>query len=592
MKYTWIFATNKYLLNDDDIDVLEAMQNEYTDTSGDRFITGYFRRIPYLEVDIVNVGDASYNTDIMTYTVETLRRIAIKTIDDYNNDPSGNPLVSDTDRNNILTIIGLFETQDIPPYTTYSANGFTLYSVPVGDVNPLRALDPVNGPPRFADVASSIWGQIYRSMISNYNIFYDKEVLKEEHFPTNLGDEMRYYRRITLENTGIIDYNDGSGNIDYYQTPSGNFLDPSGDLTSKIELYENFLNRYELNKLLFNMKNIIVPQSTYYYEKFEIIHNYIVNVITNDPDTYGYIDPSGTGPSGNIVREIIEQVKEDLDNVPTYGTMDWYDSSGVRDIFPPDGSGNIFNNINFQLAFEQYWNYFNGDISGNEYPEPTALSEFRDTYMKPANLGPIVEADERSKYNGSIGNFTASNLYERLTEIRNNYNDFKDEFSFYTFLMDEVIRASQFEPFLQTRETSVTNEEIWEDLQNTLDTLKTTSEEQLAKILGNPSAVNDAVDSILSASLVGNVVDPSDNSIIIGTIDANGVITNPDGSIFGQVSATGLIVNLDNIIVGSLSDNGEVLDLDDNVIGLVVLTGDTTSLSDVAREDLIAVLRR
>lgn len=582
------FATNKYLLTDDDIDILEAMQGEYTDTSGDRFLTGYFRRIPFLDVDIVNTGDVSYKTDIMTFTIETLRRITIKAIDDYNINPSGNPLVSTTDRENILKIIGTFETETVPEFSAYKSNGYTIFTVPTGDVNPLRAFDTIDGPPRFVDAASSIWGAIYKNMINSYNNFYDKNVIKEEYFETNLGQEMSLYRRNANIVADLSSFTDMVGNINYYQTPSGNFMDTSSTLISKVPLYQNYLDRYEANISLINMQNIIIPQNVYYFEKFEIIHNFIENKIINDPTTYGYVDASGTGPSGNIVRQIIDQIKLELESVPTYGVMDWYNIDGVHDVSGTDVSGCLFSDVNYQLAFEQYWNFFNGDISGNEYPSPTALSEFRDAYNIPDLLGSIIEADEREIFNNTVGKFTASNLYTRLTEINNNYNGFKDEFSFYSFLMDEIVRASEFSGLLGL--AAPTNEEIFENLENLLLSLRNSLELQLAKIVGNPRTLNDIVDSILGENTVGNVVDPNDNSIIIGTIDGTGIISNVDGSIFGQVSLTGLIINLSNIIVGSLTDDGIVLDIGSNIIGVVVLTSLSAPLSDIVRDDLLSVL--
>src|SRR5690606_33903436 len=146
-----------------------------------------------------------------------------------------------------------------------------------------------------------------------------------------IQDIARTYFNFNLSNT-IFDY---YLNSDKYFPNISNI---ENNLNEKINRFRDFLRKYDNNRGLLNIKNIVLPRSVYFYKEFNKVVEYIINLIEENPSVYSHEfhnDPE---------QDIVMLTKQ------KYDTIDRYE-------FPAN------NAIDIMLFYE---NNFNNYISNND----------------------------------------------------------------------------------------------------------------------------------------------------------------------------------------------------------------------------------
>lgn len=483
-----------YMLTDADIEKIVEYKNTLSNVDN-KDILGFHSYLQHFDVD-----GTVYN--LFDYIIKEFEKVATDTISNYNATAAilVLPLVSTTDEDALLQIINMFATDEasLLPFSQYASAGYTLFETTITP-NPLAN---VGGPPKYIDAVSSIWGHLYRTMNDNYKNFYNNEVLLNSYFPDSLGQDAERIKLLSEQHflQWMTPVTTGRGDIGYYEANSINPLTTANgepatasvaSIDTELTAITNAESRYTDNKLLLNMKNIIVSRQLYFFEMFSGIrlapptnvsengiHDIIETTIRNDPTTYGV-----NFPVANLVSDIINNVKDDLELIPTFGVMDKYD----REI------GQQVPNINYQQAFDEF---FFASPGYNPIGELKSLHTTRSPNAPGPPVGAIDQPEETTNFNNTVGNFTANIFFADITNINSNYLSFGNELNFINYLLDTVLQKSSLSPLLSQKGT--TNQETYDNFVNYYNNLIIESQNLLNSIQGDPPETPSALFTLIN----------------------------------------------------------------------------------------------
>ena len=182
----------------------------------------------------------------------------------------------------LVAIIGLYITDYdlIPSYATYVNQKNNIYSDPFKQINSLTLI--------YSDVQCSIWNYLFLQFIRNYNDMYNQLLLGFTFYTDNIGLELLNYL-VDISNDFLLYPITASSYFDYFRNIENYFSQlPINSGTSayigqyldlKILEFQDYLQHYQQNRPLLNMRNIIIPRSLFYFEEFTKIVNFITNII-------------------------------------------------------------------------------------------------------------------------------------------------------------------------------------------------------------------------------------------------------------------------------------------------------------------------
>jgi len=298
----------------------------------------------------------------------------------------------------IIAVINLFitPTANIPAYNDYisrnrniSANSFLF----INNVNPSNT--------NYYDVLSAIFYNLTLTTVANYNNLYNNLLLSFDYYPTNLGIQLttclNNIAKMYFLNTNLSYYdyylnaNTYQGDLpDHVTTGLGRI---GTEMDNKIADYNTALATYDANRLLLNMTNIIVPKSSFYYEKANAVIDYISTTIENNPTTYQHQHHS------DPTQDIVILTKNNLIN-------------------------QLNNAIDIAISLKLIHDEFEAGISTG--PNKDALYTQYGQFINPAYYDVLYEW--LLQPNG------AAELYKYFTLIEAAYDGFMNELDYYNFI--------------------------------------------------------------------------------------------------------------------------------------------------------------
>lgn len=282
--------------NYDIMSTLDATVKSATGAGGDIILMAIIR--PGILNTLIQTGPTTFIT-----IPEYINNTYLSALNSFKSTLSGALLTSYINALPILnSIVGLFMTpyDAIPTYSTYQTQNDNIYADPALQINnqtgaPLGTV--------YSDVQCSLWNYMFLQFIQNYNDAYNQLLLGYTYYKDNIGLELLSY--LTFISNNFLSFAIGpippGSPFDYYRNVE-NYVTklPINStiaayigqyLNNKILSYQDYLAFYDTNRPLLDMRNIIVPRNTYYFEKFKTIVDYLTNIIETTPS--GKLDSNG-----------------------------------------------------------------------------------------------------------------------------------------------------------------------------------------------------------------------------------------------------------------------------------------------------------
>jgi len=212
---------------------------------------------------------------------------------------------------------------EIPDYTTWIAQKCNISSDYKYQIN-------VGYPPTYRNMQASIWNYCYQSVVHNFNCLMNTQLLSINNYKLNIGSELTTYLQdinslyfpICDAVSGVTgctgplgpynqdyDYVRNYGYTSCYSInlpllgfvcpPSGPYLWPVkyDYLDEQYAILQQEILKYNENRPLLNMGNIILPRSRFYFDKFTNIVDCLTYKIESTT-TYVYAPTGPTGSTG------------------------------------------------------------------------------------------------------------------------------------------------------------------------------------------------------------------------------------------------------------------------------------------------------
>lgn len=397
---------------------------------------------------------------------------------------------------------------EIPSYTTWIAQKCNISPDIKFQIN-------TGYPPTYRNAQASIWNYCYQSVVHNFNCLMDTQLLSVNNYILNIGAEMTtYLQDINNMFFPICDNVQGVTGCTGPTGPSNQFYDyvrnygftscysinlpllgfvcpPSGPyqwpvkfdyLDEQFAILQQEILKYNENRPLLNMGNIILPRSRFYFDKFTDIVDCLTFKIestttviqgpsgpigTTGPFAHfphgetGCTGPTGmtgmtgpTGPTGPIslicfpqpvsptgptcttsdIVLITQQMLDDKTNQTTIARNTATDVTMLMQMVGDDFFNSLNQNVNpYSPSCTNKYNLWN-EAKGITGLDPSAeLVKFNTLFawlFIPNS--PVV----------CSGSDSAANLFVFIKQIEKNYNNFAMETDVLKFMEDYVIQNS------------------------------------------------------------------------------------------------------------------------------------------------------
>lgn len=383
-------------------------------------------------------------------------------------------------------VVNLFVTPRdlLPSYVTYFNLGY--------NQRPDLRINSGTDVPILCDATSSIYANLLRDFVDNYTELYDDEILSRQQYEENFGAELlKYLTEISTAFLGLDPMNPEP--IEYYlDSTTGDFqtLLPAnngaiGDfLNGKLLTFLAQLDFFDANYGLLTMRDLIIPRSQFFYQRFAITLDFIIlDNIEKTRDIFGNLVFFHVNHMMPPTPDPVLVVREGLINPddPNYDPTEPHNS--VIDIL-------ILTRSDFESLITDPINPFSPVTQ-------TAKRSLWDEIWLPDKS--FIEEEERDKYLELFGGLTPEFLFTQQTLFNIQYNAMSDENDVYNYMLDLVIQASFFKdvPGLAKETVRETNDAL---IQYFLFQ-KQQREDLIEAILGTPDTIG--LVGILQNSLMG-----------------------------------------------------------------------------------------
>lgn len=351
----------------------------------------------------------------------------------------------------LLEIANLYMTDynELPTYGEYVSRNFN-----IKQFLQINTSDPTQ-PYLFYDAQCSIWNHLFKEFVNNYDNMFNTLLLNIDIYPGDLGNEISLYLNDTLNILGYTDMTnpyDYFKNIDEYVTKLPENSDNSiGEyLAEKLVIFRGQLRFYDSNRLLLDMRNIILQKSRYLYDLYISIVNILSGRIETEPELFQHTFHST--PQDIVITTQSEYSEKFLPPDPEQFEVSRNNALDVVDIL------NLVVN-EFILTLESTNPYIDKEVYFNDYQNKSdlwylySLKEINiiEELFKFYELFDWILLDINilngyTKQNTSTQNistqYRAENLYAFNVQINVLYNSFNLEKDIYHFMSDYVIQNS------------------------------------------------------------------------------------------------------------------------------------------------------
>lgn len=411
---------NAGLCIENDFVTIDKLSNNFrrvTGPDGDIMFSSVIRLNGYIQY---NGEKMLYPDYIMNRYIESLNNFSATSYDDY--------------KDSLLSIVNLFRTplNELPTHTSY-------VNLDHNQKSDLK-INPRNANIILTDAISSIWYHIITEFVNDYNKLYNNTILGKTFYEENIGAELKKYLDEISNlyfNSPITPPEQTPVPIDYYRDTDqlllpindgaiGVYFIDDENMMGKIDIFNDQLQKYDNNRLLLNMKDIIVPKPTYYFERFNLVLNFItIDKIEQNIDNFGNLiynhEFHGQGISDPVldVRESIINPKH-----PRYDPTE--PKNNAMDII-------VFEGIEYEKLISEPINPF------SEIDDPNKFALWEVLWLPDQSFD---TSDEREKHLFLFGGVTAEELYKNVTLIDTKYNGFVNETDIYQYCKDVTIQKS------------------------------------------------------------------------------------------------------------------------------------------------------
>lgn len=338
-------------------------------------------------------------------------------------------------------------TSEIPSHTLYVNNNRNIREDIQINNSPelIEAESPANSfLPTLSEAISSIWYNILTNTVKNYNSLFDSKLLSKTVFDETLGVEMKTYLDfISSTYFGVSNSNPQPVNYFFDTVQSELPTTETGGigvyLSDKITKLQAQIKKYDTNRPLLDMINLIVPKTNFYFEKYDIILDEIIDnsveidTIVVDGTVKLLYDHEGH----NTISDPVLLIKDTLIN-STDPSIAQNNAMDIVEII----------NSKFNDFTTLTTNPFNATSEPNKY---IVWNQF----WLPNKSFSSTEEDD--KYEFLFSFITPQELFKQLPNIENNYNNFLSESDVYRFMRDTVVLKSIFSELFDTKGDNVTD---------------------------------------------------------------------------------------------------------------------------------------
>jgi hypothetical protein len=207
----------------------------------------------------------------------------------------------------ITNIVNRFRMTNLPSYSAYKTNGYTLYNIESA-VMGVSANEP-----EFVDAASSIWYALNQNMIPLFNNLFIGTLLSPSYYQTNLGENMttalNYFDNMLTANG--IQFDANFANFDFYRLRL-----TSAIFDALLNIYNNMyssfntlLALYKDQKPILTIKNAQFNRSKNYYRAFSDMFDTISNEILGNEAAYFPADYNEPTYQGINIPDTLDAIK-------------------------------------------------------------------------------------------------------------------------------------------------------------------------------------------------------------------------------------------------------------------------------------------
>jgi hypothetical protein len=356
--------------------------------------------------------------------------------------------LTDDIRSQLIEVINLFRTpsDSLASHTAYVNQGNNQRQ----DITINRDGDDV-----LSDVISSIWHSIINDFVINYNSLYDDKILGRQFYEDNIGSELKSYLD-EISETHFSSPTPLEGvqptPIDYYRDTDqallpinggdiGIFFRDTETSGGKIDIYEDQSQKFTNNRLLLDMKDLIVSKPTFYFEEFRTVLDFILlDQIEQTIDNFGNLrydhefhnDPLNIDPVIDVRESILD---------PTHPRFDITEAknNAVDIILSED---------------EQFEKFITTTPNSFLTSDPNKRALWDEFYLP---IKKFDTSEERAKHQQLFGNLNSQTLYSDVTNIDVNYSGFMNEQNIFRYMKDIVIKASNFSSLFNVKGSNIVN---------------------------------------------------------------------------------------------------------------------------------------
>jgi len=316
----------------------------------------------------------------------------------------------------LVSVINLFglSPEKIPDYTTYYDNNYN--SNPLLKINTKPPLGTLNASPTiyiYSDILNSIWINILKSFVNNYNNLYTNNILNSTVYTDEFGVEIdSYLVHITdqILNNPSNYYYDSSKTYFQNKLPINNG-EIGKYLNRRLKILQDQLKQYDNNYGILLVQDIVLQGDIYYFDYYQHILDTLINILEYSKD-----------PNGNLIY--YHQPHNQTIADPVYRSKIKHTGLiGILDIIKET-------NDYFELLITSITNPFNIHTDRHKY-------ELWNKLWLP--IKQFDTEEERLKYQKLFDNLTTKYLFNIKTDLDLYYNSLNHDTDVYNFMLDIII---------------------------------------------------------------------------------------------------------------------------------------------------------
>lgn len=299
-----------------------------------------------------------------------------------------------------------------PSYSQYKNNNYSLFMI-----NATTPQTILNIGPPYLDAASSLWYYLDLSLIKYFDNLFKTNIINQPTYVSygnNMKSCLQKFLKLLQENNYDISIN--YINMNFYKLiiPKSQYDILIEDYNNMIIAYNTMYAKYQQNKLILNIKFVLLSKKTNYYRKFQDIYNLFRTTILNNPTKY-ISDTMGI-TNAKILINSIETTLLSLDF---------------------EGSIDVKYKVRVDLTHAT-------EVTTNPYTFPSHLYDWYEQSQSHITTHLIDQFDQVMSFlddSDSSNQFLDSKVFDL-------YGNFADEIYFTSYMSDLIIKNTPFSTYI------------------------------------------------------------------------------------------------------------------------------------------------